>query len=91
MKCKYADKDTGECYCKKYYTDKEGEQHCIMHPYTTDMCNMKKPKLKLVRIKAWTHRFEDGSMEYSSTGLFRDHFTIPCTILIDKKYLKGSK
>ena len=70
---------------------------CPMDKYTTENCNMKrKPKYK--KIKAWAivrdskigeidGCFESGNIppKYFSSAY------VPCTILIDPKYLKGEK
>ena len=67
-----------------------------MHPYTTDMCNMKKPKLKLVRIRAWANMDEESGCDIiTATNVkpkyFGGAYDVPVIILINKKYLKGEK
>lgn len=98
-RCKYSDKETGTCSCEKFYRDKDGISHCVMNPYTTDNCYMKrKPKLR--RVKAWavitTVMPKDGTLEYkevrrASIEKDKRYVNVPCTILIDEKYLRGDK
>jgi len=91
--CKYKDVENGGCSCDKHYRDRDGINHCIMYPYTTDKCNMKmRPKpAKVKRIRAWAHRHNDGKMELFTVNCDRTYYTIPCTILISAKYLAKDK
>ena len=89
MKCKY--------YDKKGYKVLDGQltSHCRkpkkvrVCPKDMDFdCNIKKPKPKLVRIKAWGRRncLQGIWADTWNTGL-----GFPCTILVEKKHLKGEK
>lgn len=87
--CKYKDVETGACSCEKHYRDKDGINHCVMEPYTTERCNMKiRPKpAKMSKVKAWAHIYGENNRWVDVSQFKGSDFTIPCTILISEKYL----
>lgn len=86
--CKYKDVETGGCSCEKHYRDKDGINHCIMEPYTTEKCNMKQPA-KVKRIRAWAMIYNNAIFAGNS-GPY-EWRKIPATILISAKYLAKDK
>lgn len=96
--CKYVDKDRG-CNATKDTYLKSG--NCPMYWRTTVNCEMlkkysrceivpRKAKPKYKRVKAWALITGMGSVW--ALSIKGDKFrTIPCTILIEAKWLKGRK
>ena len=81
MKCKYWDID-GKCFFV-------GGGYC----YKEDLFKCEsKPKPKPVRIKAWAEIVDGKIVDIMPYRICIEYNCInPCTILIDKKYLKGEK
>ena len=87
-RCKYSDKKTGACSCEKFYRDKDGINHCIMDPYTTDNCNMKR-KSKVRRVPGTLAMEYDGYLSvYTNQKMPLNAIGAPCFVEIDEKYLK---
>ena len=95
--CKYKDVENGGCSCDKHYRDRDGINHCIMYPNTTEKCNMKmRPKpAKVKRIRAYCAINNVGiayAVKYATESDYWDkRVWTPCTILISAKYLAKDK
>lgn len=75
---------------KCVYADEYGFVRFHVCPKNTNSkCEIISPKPKYKRIKAWARWRIDGEM-FAVTDKYEDN-TIPCTILIEAKYLKGRK
>ena len=89
-KCKYYGEGVGNCP-----KDKNG--FCIEYSNCTDGCNIRpsKKKSRYKRIKAWAsilESFRTGKREMHKVSLEKSiTCVIPCTILIEAKYLRGNK
>lgn len=87
MKCKYG----------PTYSDKCGYHNCPSgRVHNNDWCDIrpeKNPKPKMVRVKAWAFKADGTGYDASGWHCVPEQYdgTVPCTILIDKKYLKEAK
>ena len=81
--------------CKHFASEAKGTNSkgmaCMFEcPKSADTdCNIRKPRPKLKRIKAWADIFGERSQWIDISQFKGDKFLIPCTILRDEKYLKG--
>ncbi len=86
--CRFRDKyPIGGCLQAQ---SKEG---CPKH--TDDQCNIipkRKPKPKLVKFKAWAHIGNNSGYTHAIARPNKTYeYTVPCTILIQEKYLEDKK
>lgn len=89
-KCKLLSKETGQCMATDTQWRKCKPDTCPMDKYTTENCNMKrKPKYK--KIKAWARIMLGGEIDATDDLYCKKLMPIPCTIVINSKYLKDKK
>lgn len=89
MKCKNWDSYNKKCSVPEYRWNKHGR--CPKYDSTDSNCNVLKDyKPRMVRVKAWGFS-ADGDKLTSVCMFIHPLHNIPCTILCDKKYLRGGK